>query len=78
VWVLAAELVGCERGRSAVPIVPLPPSVPAAPTLIVFAEPDMGFSTSEVYDVQEQVLQFNTFNWRGRRTSAFGTKGRNR
>ena len=69
VWVLAAGLVGCERGRSAVPTgpspaptVPSPAPVPATPTLIVFAEPDTGFSTSEVRDVQDQVVQFNTAN----------------
>jgi hypothetical protein len=44
VWVLAVAPVGCGRGPSAVPTVPSPPSVPAAPTLIVFAEPDTGFS----------------------------------
>ena len=32
----------------------------ATPTLIVFTDPGTGFSTSEVRDVQEQVLQINT------------------
>ena len=34
----------------------------ATPTLIVFTEPRTGFSTAEVRDVHEQVLQLNTAN----------------
>ena len=41
---------------------PSPSPVSATPTLIVFTEPGTGFSTSEVRDVQEQVLQINTAN----------------
>jgi hypothetical protein len=69
VWVLAAGLVGCESGRSAVPTVsspvptvPSPRPVPATATLIKFVEPDTGFSTTELRDVQEQVVQINTAN----------------
>jgi hypothetical protein len=62
VRVLATTLGGCERGRSAAPRTSSPAPVPATPTLIAFAEPDSGFSTSELHDVQEQVLQLNTAN----------------
>jgi len=40
----------------------MPPPVSATPTLIVFTDPATGFSTSELRDVQEQVLQLNTAN----------------
>ncbi|MEO5742443.1 MAG: carboxypeptidase-like regulatory domain-containing protein [Vicinamibacterales bacterium] len=73
--VFAMGLTGCE-GASPVsptpsasreptpsfPTAPLPSPVSATPTLIMFTEPGTGFSTSEVRDVQEQVLQLNTAN----------------
>ena len=51
----------------------------ATPTLIVFTEPGTGFSTSEVRDVQEQVLQINTANeliWTADGTRPSGIPGR--
>jgi hypothetical protein len=66
--VFAMGLTGCE---SASPVSPTPASPtqssvtapsPTTPTAIVFTEPGTGFSTSEVRDVQEQVLQLNTAN----------------
>ena len=45
---------------SPLPTAPSPPPAPTAPTLITFSESSTGFSTSEVRDVQEQVLQINT------------------
>ena len=69
--VFAMGLTGCE-GTSPVsptpsaptapssPTAPLPSTVSATPTLIVFTEPGTGFSTTEIRDVHEQVLQLNT------------------
>ena len=38
-----------------------PPTPPPAPiVLAVFTDPPTGFSTSDVYDVQEQLVRFNT------------------
>jgi hypothetical protein len=63
--VVAQGLLGCS-GRSteasAVPLPTAPAAVSTGPTLIVFAEPRTGFSTTDVRDVQEQILQFNTSN----------------
>lgn len=65
--VFAMGLTGCDGASSVSPILssptaPLSPPVSATPTLIVFTEPGTGFSTSEVRDVQDQVLQLNTAN----------------
>ena len=72
--VLALGLAGCDASpvsptpssptapSPTEPSLPAPSPVSAAPTLIVFAEPGTGFSTSELRDVQEQVLQINTAN----------------
>ena len=67
VLVFAMGLTGCEGGTPVsptptAPIAPLPSPVSASPTLIVFTEPGTGFSTSELHDVHEQVLQLNTAN----------------
>jgi hypothetical protein len=63
--VLAVGLAGCDGATSALPTrpsaSPLPPQ-PAAPTLVVFAEQGTGFSTTDVRDVHDQILQFNTAN----------------
>ncbi len=63
--VVAQGLIGCSGRSTEAPAVPLP-TAPAAvstgPTLIAFAEPRTGFSTTDVRDVQEQILQFNTSN----------------
>ncbi len=71
--VLAAASTGCDSSsRASLPTSPSPLAVstappspspsPAASTLIVFTEPATGFSTSELRDVQEQVLQVTTAN----------------
>ena len=71
VLVFAMGLTGCEGASPVSPTpsaptapssatAPLPSTVSATPTLIVFTDPGTGLSTSEVRDVQEQVLQINT------------------
>jgi len=65
--VFAMGLAGCEGACPVSPTLsspsaPLPSSVSAVPTLIMFTERGTGFSTSEVRDVEEQVLQLNTAN----------------
>lgn len=73
VLMFAMWLIGCEGASPVSPTIdpapspspstaPSPSPVSATPTLIVFTEPGTGFSTSEVRDVQEQVLQINTAN----------------
>lgn len=66
----AHGLMGCSSNS---PVVPSPPPQAAFPTanpnalppavtpsgLIVFTEPRTGFSTSDLRDVQDQILQFN-------------------
>lgn len=58
--VLPLGLVACAENSDSAPTAPSPPPAPTAPTLITFTESSTGFSTSEVRDVQEQVLQINT------------------
>ena len=60
-------IVGCAQTQlptnpssTLQPTAPSPPTAPASPTLIMFTEPGTGFSTSDLRDVEEQVLQFNT------------------
>ena len=70
--VLAMGLTGCEGASPVSPTpsaftpspagAPLPSPVSANPTLIMFTETGTGFSTSELRDAQEQVLQLNTAN----------------
>jgi hypothetical protein len=73
VLVFALGLTGCEGASPVSPTIdaalspspstaPSPSPVAATPTLIVFTERGTGFSTSEVRDVQEQVIQINTAN----------------
>jgi hypothetical protein len=64
--VLAMGVTGCDGAN---PVSPAPSSVPGpsssvspSPTLMVFTEPDTGFSTTEMRDVHEQVLQLNSAN----------------
>jgi hypothetical protein len=64
---LAPFLVGCGVSDSA--LAPLAPSavaqpvpVPAPITLAVFTDPASGFSTSDVRDVHNQIIHFNTAN----------------
>lgn len=65
--VLALGPAGC--GRSAFRSTPLAPSPgpqpvpqPAPIRLAAFTDPASGFSTSDVRDVQEQIVRFNTAN----------------
>lgn len=58
-FVLAAAGAGC--GES--PVTPSPPTPPAAqpaPVLAVFTDPASGFTTSDVRDVQDQIVRFDT------------------
>jgi hypothetical protein len=63
---LGAALAGCDGASPGWPTMPSPnqsaqqPAV--TPTLVVFTEPGTGFSTTDLRDVQEQVLQLNTAN----------------
>ena len=60
---LAIDLTGCGDGQPAAALVTRPsPVVVTAPALITFTEPGTGFSTTELRDAQEQVLQINTAN----------------
>ena len=56
-------LAGCgdRRTPTAPPTAPSPPSPPPVPTLKVFTD-SKGFSTSDLRDVQDQIVQFNTAN----------------
>ncbi len=62
--VLAHALTGCDgRESSSRPSAPSPVPQPASsPILRVFTEQASGFSTSDVRDAQEQIVQFNTAN----------------
>jgi hypothetical protein len=54
-------LAGCGRSAPSSPSAPSPAPQPVTqltPTLVVFSEKASGFSTSDVRDVQEQILQF--------------------
>ncbi len=59
---LAHVVVGCG-GSGATPTAPSPPPVqqpPAQIQLAVFRDPASTFSTSDVRDVQEQIVRFDT------------------
>lgn len=57
---LAQGLTGCNDSRT--PTAPLPiPEPPPPPTLKVFTE-SSGFSTTDLRDAQDQIVQFNTAN----------------
>jgi Carboxypeptidase regulatory-like domain len=60
---LIQGLTGCSDSRTptAPPRGPSPPTTPPAPTLKVFTD-SAGFSTSDLRDVQDQIVQFNTAN----------------
>ena len=74
--VFAIGLTGCEGASpvsptpsastappsTASPAAPLPSPVAPTSTLIVFTDPGTGFSTSDLRDAQEQLLQVNTAN----------------
>ena len=62
--VLACAVTGCD-GRDAphralAPSPPEQPALPSAPVLERFTEAATGFSTSDVRDAQEQIVQFST------------------
>lgn len=65
--VVAPALAGCDDGF-ALPSAPSPPlaaplvsaPVPPAIRLAVFTDPASGFSTSDVRDVQDQLVRFNS------------------
>jgi hypothetical protein len=57
---MGAQGLGCNgSGSSSEPFVPSS-YTPPAPTLVVFTDRASGFSTSDVRDVEEEILQFNT------------------
>lgn len=60
---MLAATSGCGDSRppTAPPSSPPPPPPPSAPTLKVFTD-STGFSTSDLRDVQDQIVQFNTAN----------------
>lgn len=66
--VLTAGLAGCEGARAPGPAapstvqppIPQPAPQPTPVVLRVFSEAATGFSTSDVRDAEEQVVQFNT------------------
>ena len=68
---LVQMLAGCDGSRSSIPSAPssIPPSAPppAPPPasingLMMFTERASGFSTSDLRDAQEHIVQFNTAN----------------
>jgi hypothetical protein len=60
VLILAVGLTGCDVPRPSTPTGPSPAPQPAG--LVMFTEQASGFSTSELRDAQEQIVQFNTRN----------------
>lgn len=61
---LVQAVGGCDGPRSpAAPSVPEAGPAAAPPSMLhVFSEPETGFTTTDVRDVQEQVVQFTTAN----------------
>jgi hypothetical protein len=64
VLVLAQGLAGCEGPGASTPVpqasTPVAQPAPAPISVVVFVDPASGFSTSDVRDVQEQIVRFNT------------------
>ena len=58
---LVQGLAGCGDSRSPTAPPQGPPRLPPAPTLKVFTD-SAGFSTSDLRDVQDQIVQFNSAN----------------
>src|SRR5204862_3552788 len=60
---LAQGLAGCDSSRSSIPSAPTPtapsPGTPASSNLMVFIDTASGFSTSDVHDAQDQMVQFS-------------------
>jgi hypothetical protein len=62
---LLPALAGCDGAAPSTPSTPSPvPSSapPAAPTLVVFTELMTGFTTSDLRDAQDQIVQLNSAN----------------
>lgn len=63
-WVLAAGLSGCDRPRAPGPTAPspIPPvaAVPQTPVLRTFTDTASDFSTTDVRDARDHVVQFDT------------------
>jgi hypothetical protein len=63
---LLPALAGCDSAAPSTPSpVPSPatsPAPPATPTLVVFTELMTGFATSDLRDVQDQIVQLNSAN----------------
>ena len=57
--VLTPGMAGCGGSGSA-PTTPTPPAQPPIPVqLVVFRDPDSTFSTSDIRDVQDQIVRFD-------------------
>ena len=59
ILVLIQGISGCG-GSGSSPTVPTTPTPPAQVQLAVFTDPGSTFSTSDVRDVQDQIVRFNT------------------
>jgi hypothetical protein len=84
VFVIGGGVVGCGGSGSAPATSPTPPTStpsPAPVQLAVFSDPASSFMTSDVRDVQEQIVRFDTANnapiWAGdgRSFSGFPVSG---
>jgi hypothetical protein len=63
VLVIGAGIVGCGGSGSATPATSPTSTPPAAPVqLAVFSDPASSFMTSDVRDVQDQIVRFDTAN----------------
>jgi hypothetical protein len=65
VCLVAVIVAGCEAARTPGPAPspvqpPSTPPTPAQPTLVVFSDPASGFSTSDVRDAEDEIVNFNT------------------
>lgn len=83
--VFTQGLVGCGDSQPVSPFSPSPiavaepPRAPSITNLKVFVDPRSGFSTSEVRDANDQLVQFNTANeliwFDGSRLSGYAAQG---
>jgi Carboxypeptidase regulatory-like domain len=64
VLLLASAVTACSYSRptfsSAMPASPTPVAAPNTGALVVFTEPATGFSTTDVHDAHDRIIQFTT------------------